>query len=227
VVEGHASPYRDLPKSCELLQQSLSASFKKSLRRKINKADRANTCVEFASDPRRLADALDISQDTWQHEEGTGIGSSRAVKKFYERIAKRFGESGKLQLAFLSVGGGPIAFELNLTVARTVYNLKVGYRTEYGHLSPGIVLRHHALCHAIEQGYEEFDFLGASEGYKMHWASGVQRLGNVFFVHRRNYWWLPYLFRYASKPLIEKRLPWMLHAKQRLQERLKTTTKGS
>ena len=149
------------------------------------------------------------------------------MKKFYEHIVKGFGESGQLQFAFLSVDGGPVAFELNLTFAQTVYNLKVGYRTEYGHLSPGIVLRHHVLCHAIEQGYEEFDFLGASEAYKLNWASGARPLGNIFFVRRRSYWWIPYLFRYASKPLIETRLPWILRAKRRLQERLKTTTKGN
>lgn len=108
-----------------------------------------------------------------------------------------------------------------------MYNLKVGYLKTHNHLSPGIVLRHHVLCHAIEQGFEEFDFLGASEGYKLHWASGSRLHGNAFFVRQRGYWWILYLLRYAAKPLIQARLPWVLRAKRRLQERLRTTTKGN
>lgn len=223
IMEGHASPHRVLPNSSEQLEESLGPSFKKSLHRKINKASRADVRIEFSSDPRRLADAMDISIDTWQHAAGSGIGSNRDVKTFYERIAARFARIGQLQLAFLSVDGGPVAFELNVTFARTVYNLKVGYRKKYRHLSPGIVLRHYVLCHAIEQEFEEFDFLGVSEGYKLHWASSTRAHGRVVFTRRRGYWWILYLLRYATKPYVKKTFPWIVKIKRWLQQRLETS----
>lgn len=227
IVEGYASPYRDLPESAELLEQSLGSSFKKSLRRKINKANRSNVRIEITADPQQLPVAMEISEETWQHDAGTGIGSSQEIKAFYEGIAAAFGETGHLQLAFLSIDEIPIAFELNVTLARTLYNLKVGYLKTHNDLSPGIVLRHHVLCHAIEQGFEEFDFLGASEGYKLHWASGTRPHGNVLFARRRGYWWILYLLRYAARPFLQEKLPWVLHAKRQLQERLTTISKDN
>ena len=102
------------------------------------------------------------------------------------------------------------------------YNLKVGYHRASNILSPGIVLRHHVLEHAVNTGFREFDFLGDVEEYKMHWACGVRKHGNILFVRRRGYWWACYRARYGAKRFLEYRLPWVLELKRVIQKRFES-----
>jgi CelD/BcsL family acetyltransferase involved in cellulose biosynthesis len=85
----------------------------------------------------------------------------------------------RLEILVLSREGDPLAYEWNLRTPARLFNLKVGYREEEGALSPGLVLRHHAVARALAAGLREFDFLGEVERYKMHWATGTRPHGTL------------------------------------------------
>lgn len=216
IMVGYSSPFRTLPDNWEDVESSLSSSFRGSSRRKVARAEEAGARVVYSDQASDMRVVLDISWDTWQHENGTGIGSTPTIRSFYEGVADWAQDRGSLQLAFLYVDDEPVAFELNLLDQGILYNLKVGYRQSHGGLSPGIVLRYHVLKRAVETGVREFDFLGEAEHYKMHWASGVREHGQLMWFSRRWPWPLVHFGVYRVRPFIKRRLPWVVPALKRL-----------
>jgi len=219
VDEGYASPCRNLPSTWDEMVAGLSTSFRKRLRYLIRKADRAGIHWALHTTAGPMAQLLDISAETWQHRCGTGLGSTEALRKFYESIASDAARTGSLQLALLYSGERPIAFELNLCEVGKVYNVKIGYRSSDANLSPGHVLRHHVLRHAVESGMSEFDFLGVEERYKLEWADSKRLQGSIFVVRRGLYWRLFHLVRYRFKAVLERYAPWVLRVKRGIQSR--------
>lgn len=221
IEEGYSSPWRDLTRDHEHgLGTTLGASFRKSLNRKVNRARREGAVALVPAPLGRLEDAFAISEETWQHHNGTGIGSTPALRRFYEGVAAALPD--ELQLAVLDVEGRPVAFELNLVSAGTAYNLKVGYREGDAALSPGTVLRRHVLDRCVSDGLYEFDFLGAEEPYKLHWATGSRLHGHIaLFPHGLLHVTGPRLARYRVRAWIERRLPRLMEWKRSMQSRMR------
>jgi CelD/BcsL family acetyltransferase involved in cellulose biosynthesis len=167
-----------------------------------------------------MDEVLALSEKTWQHANGTGIGSTPAVRTFYTSIAAESGLRGQLEIALLREGGKPIAFELNLAAERTVYNLKLGFDPGRADLSPGLVLRDAVLRRAIDRGISKFDFLGMAEPYKLHWTDTVRAHGNLLIARKglaaRSRWWL----KFVAKPWLTTHASWVIDAKRSLQRRL-------
>jgi len=220
VSELYRSPFAVLPKSVQELEAGLSAGFRKTLRRKVNAGKRAAIVTSVSSDPELLTTAFAISEETWQHDEGTGIGSSVAVRKFYEAVAHAAAERGWLQLAFAHVGDAPACFEYNLVFENKVYNLKLGYRPDFARLSPGLVLRNDLMETLIREHRAEYDFLGVDEPYKLHWTDRVRRHCRITIVSS---WKLivPYLFYGRIRPFVEQRMPWVMDVRRRVRQRLR------
>ncbi|MBN1963627.1 MAG: GNAT family N-acetyltransferase [Anaerolineae bacterium] len=86
---------------------------------------------------------------------------------FMRAIILRMWEAGWLQLTFLTVNSDPAATYLNFDYNNRVLVYNSGQDvTQYGALSPGIVLLAHTIRHAIDSGREVFDFLRGNEPYK-------------------------------------------------------------
>jgi len=165
------SPIVDLPGDPDTLRAGLSGSFRSTLRRKVKAADREGLTSEIREDAAALEEAFEVAGESWAHEQGTGIGSTPANQRFCRGLAAAAEKRGWLRIALLRDSeGSPIAFELNLVRSREAVNLKLGYRSSAGHLSPGLVLRGHVMDALIAEGSRTFDLLGSAEPYKLHWT---------------------------------------------------------
>ena len=78
------------------------------------------------------------------------------------------------------------------------------------------MLREYLLHNAVDERYEEFDFLGASEEYKLHWASGVRPHVEVVLFRRGIRWKLIHFVWYRCRPAIKEHFPWLLKWKRSL-----------
>ena len=87
--------------------------------------------------------------------------------RFFENIVPLLQERGWLQMNFLTVDDERAAAYINFIYGNRVmvYNSGLDHR-DYADLSPGIVLLAFNIRHAIEQGYEFYDFLRGDEAYK-------------------------------------------------------------
>jgi CelD/BcsL family acetyltransferase involved in cellulose biosynthesis len=66
-----------------------------------------------------------------------------------------------------------VAFRLDLVCDDVYYHLKGGYDPQWARFSPGLILQHETVRHALEAGLSRYEFLGADEPYKMNWTKTV------------------------------------------------------
>lgn len=87
--------------------------------------------------------------------------------RFFKNIVPLLHERGWLQLNFLTVNDERAAAYINFVYGDRVlvYNSGLDHR-DFGDLSPGIVLLAYNIRHAIEQGFQVYDFLRGNEAYK-------------------------------------------------------------
>ena len=87
--------------------------------------------------------------------------------RFFQNIVPLLQERGWLQMNFLTVDEERAAAYMNFVYGDRVmvYNSGLDHR-DYADLSPGIVLLAYNIRHAIEQGYQYYDFLRGDEAYK-------------------------------------------------------------
>lgn len=170
-MEWFRSPIVDLPDDPDALRASLGGSFRSTLRRKTKKAEGLGVLSEIRTDAAALDEALEVADESWAHQEGTGIGSTPANRRFYGAFASASAARGWLRVGMLrDQDGRAIAFELNLVSDGEAVNLKLGYRESSSDLSPGLVLRGSVVDGLIAEGVTTFDLLGSDEPYKLHWT---------------------------------------------------------
>ena len=121
-----------------------------------------------------LAEGFRLEASGWKAAEGTAIVSSREAQRFYEAVARWSAERGWLRLFFLRVGGKPIAFQLALEHGRTHYFLKGGYDPDDSAYSPGKLLLHATLAHALERGLDRYELMGDIEPWKLEWTEAME-----------------------------------------------------
>lgn len=168
--QGMRSPVLRMSGDLKAMLGTLSRRRRESLRRKLRKLEGREgyryeiTGGRVADLGRRLQDCWHVSSRTWKHARGSSIASDPRRIKFYECLSDA--PLDWLVLAISYVGKTPIAFEYNLRMDGTLYNLKLGYDEHWREHSPGIVLRLRMLEWAYEQGIEVFDYMGNSADYK-------------------------------------------------------------
>jgi CelD/BcsL family acetyltransferase involved in cellulose biosynthesis len=141
---------------------------------------------------RDFADALRLESSAWKGAEGTAIESRPDSLAFYRTLLATAARRGWLRLYFLTVAGKRIAVRIALLFRNRLYMLKSGYDPAYAPFSPSHLLCDKMLREAWELGFDEADFLGQAERWKLSWSNGV----------RPHY----YLFLFARRPM-----PWLLH----------------
>ena len=203
-----------LPATWAGLKEGLSPSFRKTLDRKLRKARQlgASLRVRFLTDP-DLSEAFDIATQTWQHARGTSIASTACLRQFYSELA---GARNWLQLAILELDGKPISFEYDLLYERVLYNLKLGYRSQFAALSPGLVLQAAVLQHAAEDGVHQYDLLGSDDGYKLHWSRTVRIHRRVVVFNHQLLLRVAHLVRWRVKPFLKAHFPLLVAFKRAL-----------
>jgi CelD/BcsL family acetyltransferase involved in cellulose biosynthesis len=121
-----------------------------------------------------MEDALKLEAVTWKEYEGTSLRSCRESAAFYRRILQRAAQLGWLHMCFLKVGSARIAVRISLLYRNKLFMLKSGYDEAYHRYSPGQVLTERLLREAWDQKWDEVDFLGDEERWKVSWATDLR-----------------------------------------------------
>ena len=163
----------------ESLEGSLPSRLVRDVRRRRRKLEElGQVTLEVADGTERLeellAEGFRLEASGWKAAEGTAIVSSAETQRFYEAVARWSAERGWLRLFFLRVDGRPIAFQLALEHGRTHYFLKGGYDPDDSAYSPGKLLLHATLAHAVEQGLDRYELMGDVEAWKLEWTKTME-----------------------------------------------------
>jgi CelD/BcsL family acetyltransferase involved in cellulose biosynthesis len=176
VWESGAAPYLQLTSNWNEYFATLGSKFRQNLRNRLGRLSQfGEPTLEVLAEPDAIRagrdDAERLEDSGWKTGEGTAIRSDRAVQRFYTLLIERANECPWLRLLFLSVGGRRIATSYAAIYSNKLFLLKTGYDPEFAKCSPFKLLTYFALQHAFDSGYNEFDFLGAPEPWKLEWTS--------------------------------------------------------
>jgi CelD/BcsL family acetyltransferase involved in cellulose biosynthesis len=168
------SPYAALAPG-EDVDRRLGGKAARNLRRNRRRLeDAGHVEIQIEAAPRRLDRLLDegfrVEGSGWKSERGTAIASSPATRRFYTDIAHWARDAGLLRLAFLRLNGNAIAFAFALQDGTAFYLLKGGYDPAHRHLAPGKLLFRSLMEQAVASGAQRFEFLGATEPWKLEWT---------------------------------------------------------
>jgi CelD/BcsL family acetyltransferase involved in cellulose biosynthesis len=126
-----------------------------------------------------LDEGFRVEQSGWKGRSRTAILSQPATAVFYRDLARWGAQRGWLRLAFLRVGGRPLAFELAFEHGGIVSVVKGGYDEAAARHGPGVVLLRELLEDAFGRGVREIDLLGGDEPYKLRWAHDTRARSTV------------------------------------------------
>jgi hypothetical protein len=132
-----------------------------------------------------LEEALTLEAVAWKDEGGTAIRSRSDSRAFYRQILQTAGQKGWLRIYFLTLGGKRIAVRIALLFRNRIYMLKSGYDPAYAAYSPGHLLCHKILEEAWSLKFDEIDFLGNTERWKLNWARDLRRHFWLFVFPKR------------------------------------------
>jgi CelD/BcsL family acetyltransferase involved in cellulose biosynthesis len=102
---------------------------------------------------------------------------------FHRAFTAGMAAHGWARMATLTLSGEPLALMLFLEREGVFHLYKASYNTAYRQGSPGKVILHFLLEHAIERGARELDFTRGDEGYKNHFCNLVRR-NHHLVIHR-------------------------------------------
>jgi CelD/BcsL family acetyltransferase involved in cellulose biosynthesis len=171
IAHEDVCPVIDLPDTWEGYLMLLDKKQRHEVRRKLRRAQGAAEGLDWyvVSHEHDLTTHIDtfLSLMAASDPDKAHFLSDTKNTAFFRSMIPVVFEAGWLQFAFLAVGGKPVAAYLNFDYEGHILVYNSGLlQTEYGHLSPGIVLLSHLIQHAIESGHQVFDFLQGDEAYK-------------------------------------------------------------
>lgn len=175
------SPWLPITTSWDEYQKTISSSKRSSLRRALRRANEhgAVTMEVITPDPDNVQSILDVIYNvehaSWKARAGTSIRSNPYVEKFFNRYAMKMAAAGSLRLSLLKINSSTIAGQIGIEFARKFWVLKVGYDERFSQCSPGILLMHHTIQHAFENGLHAFEFLGRDEQWIRMWTEQVHQ----------------------------------------------------
>lgn len=132
-----------------------------------------------------LEEALSLEAVTWKDQGGTAIRSRSDSMAFFRQILHTAGKKGWLRIYFLTLGAKRIAVRIALLFRNRVFMLKSGYDPHYAAYAPGHVLCHEMLDEAWRLKFDEVDFLGNAERWKLYWTSNLRRHSWLFAFPKR------------------------------------------
>ena len=171
VEQQEVCPVISLPRDWSSYLGSLDKKQRHEVRRKIRRIQGSEHAVDWyiVNGQRDLSGEIDqfvqlmAASDPQKERFLQDAGNQR----FFRAIVPLMQARGWLQLNFLTVDQSPVASYINFVYGDRVMVYNSGHaHQDYGGLSPGIVLLAYNIRHAIEQGYQYFDFLRGDEPYK-------------------------------------------------------------
>jgi CelD/BcsL family acetyltransferase involved in cellulose biosynthesis len=177
-----------LPNDFESYLNSMSSNRRQQIRRMRRRIlENSDVQIRKVESTTELADALatlfDLHGRRWHAVGKEGVFASRPIeKKFYETFTPRALSNGWLAIYVLSDLGQPKAIQFGYVYNNLFLQLQEGFDPEYA-AHVGNVLRAHVIENCINDGIEEYDFLGGVSEHKRRWMA-EERSGMDLLVAR-------------------------------------------
>ena len=189
--ESMRSPRIDLRgRSCgaDFSQFGQKSHFRHSLRRwrrNLEKNGPLSLRRVHKADSGCLEQFYNLERSGWKGKKSTAIACSKEVRQFYDLVAKSAEDFGYLRLYALDQGSATVAAHFGLAYQQRYYPLKVAYDESYSKCAPGHLLLGAILEDCVQQGMQEFDFLGQWQEWKAEWASEARPHAHCY-VYRKS-----------------------------------------
>jgi CelD/BcsL family acetyltransferase involved in cellulose biosynthesis len=212
-------PYVDFAQGWNALLRSLSHNHRSQMGKRLRRLRRIGPVnLEVISGPENMQQLLDeglgIEAAAWKMRAGTAIISHPDLVCFYRDVAEGMSKLGILRLIFLKVAGTRIAFAYALFHKNKIYVLKAGYRPDYAAYSPYLLLCHLLFQDACERGISEYEFLGGSDAWKLHWADNTKSQYWAYIMPRKLRTSLIHTVKFGALPSLRKRRLYALLRRQ-------------
>lgn len=115
---------------------------------------------------------VSLHQKRWQSLECSngGLFNNDLFLKFLRIITQEFYKNGWLSLNLLYLEGKPIAANCNFAFNKKNYFYLTGFDPSFSAYGPGRLCLWKSIKSAVNKGYQEFDFLRGTDGYKLRWT---------------------------------------------------------
>lgn len=168
------------------------ASSKKSLRRKVKKAQKrlssgemqVRSTMEGEEFEFAFGTLVELHQDRFNNKGLPGVFADDSFTEFLRSAIRTLAKKRSAEILIGFYQDKPIAAQLYLLGEQGPQLYQGGVRTDAMHLEPGHLMFTYAVRKSIERGYSVFDFLRGSEPYKSYWGAVPQKLINVRCVSR-------------------------------------------
>lgn len=171
---------------------SFQSGSKKSLRRKIKKAEKRlnssefNVRSTFDDLPFEEAwnDIVRLHQSRFESKGEPGAFKDECFRSFLHDAVLALSKKGQAEIIVAFHEGQPIGAHLVLHSPGVTQLYLAGILAEKSKLEPGHLLITYAVRRAIEQGCQIFDFLRGDQPYKPYWGAKPVQLHSIRFVSR-------------------------------------------
>ncbi len=175
VVESinEVCPVITLPGSFEEYLAGINSKQRREVRRKIRRAEGAETRLHVVDQDDDLASAVDdflelLQKSTFEKRDWLNDGR----RALFHETADAAQKAGTLQLMFIGIADQKAAALFNFDYADRIWVYNSGLDPEaFAALSPGVVITARAIELAIANGRDEFDFLRGDEDYKYRFGA--------------------------------------------------------
>lgn len=174
-----ACPYTALPDSWTAFLQSRSKHFRKRVKyraRQLAKEGEVRYCFVDRDIPldQAFAHLVRLNRSRWG-EEGESFCSA-SYTEFHRRLCHLLLERGWLILVLMSVDDTVVATEYNYGYAGKIWGNQGGWLLDWADKGVASVLTAQIMQWGIEQGYQEYDFMGGESEYKYKWATAERQM---------------------------------------------------
>jgi CelD/BcsL family acetyltransferase involved in cellulose biosynthesis len=179
------APYIELPQDWDAFLAGCSSSRRREIRRRLRDfvdwAGKSGFALERARDSGTLRRGFEVLSELhcerWQADNVAGAFASPRFRAFHEEFATSLLGAGRLDLAWLTVAGTPVAAQYSLIAGNKLYFYQCGRKIDVPpKIRIGVTMAILLVKDAIEKKYREVDFLGGLHEYKMMFTSTTRPL---------------------------------------------------
>ena len=213
--------YFNLPDSMDGYMKQFNSKRRYNILNRVEKAEKNNIGFIGSSDLDKslfkeyLNYFFGLHQKRWNDKGGKGVFYNKKIKNFFMDLFTVLYNKNKIALSFLAidegVSGGNSAKKKIISSAvcfdsgnkRQVY--LPGFDPKYSNFHPGIVLTYYIIKEAIDEKYEEFDFLKGGEEYKQRFGA-VKRENFKLYLYKNKIIYYIYKINFFIEKEVKEKL---------------------
>lgn len=166
-------PYLTLPDTVDEWMQSISRKSRKNLRRYRNMLDKQfpdQWSIVQVTQPDELDETFDhlvyLHQALWEARDMSGDFAYDNVTDYYRDLMHSLLATGSLRMYSLKIDGKPCAIDFCSHYLGRANGFITGTDRDVTNVSLGLVLKHHAIEQAIQEGLSEYSLGMGEQPYK-------------------------------------------------------------